>query len=151
MVFMHSLRYQWHNDDPIYDGLPVLQNLQLPHVRAEGYANLRCAWVLGCPEEIKPVKSGEKKREGDSRVQTENEYEKAFLELFPNATVPDVIGVSCCAQFAVTREKIRERPQADYERYRQWILDTTLSDAISGRILEYGWHSMSITCSPSRS
>jgi hypothetical protein len=27
---MHSDRYQWHNDDPDYNGLPVLQHFYIP-------------------------------------------------------------------------------------------------------------------------
>jgi hypothetical protein len=56
--------------------------------------------------------------------------------------VPRQVGVSCCAQFAATKEKIRERPRSEYKRYRQWIMDTELGDSISGRVLEYSWHSM---------
>jgi hypothetical protein len=46
------------------------------------------------------------------------------------------------AQFAATKEKICERKKNNYERYRQWIIDTQLGDSISGRIFEYSWHSM---------
>ena len=34
------------------------------------------------------------------------------------------------------------RPKSDYEDYRRWLLETRLPDDISGRILEYSWHSM---------
>jgi hypothetical protein len=50
------------------------------------------------------------------------------------------VGVSCCAQFAATREKIRERTKEQYEKYRDWIMETDLGDAISGRVFEYSWH-----------
>lgn len=67
-------------------------------------------------------------------------YKPAFEGLFPGVPVPEVIGASCCAQFAVTADKIRERPKSDYETYRHWLLETKLPDDISGRILEYSWH-----------
>ena len=55
MVFIHGERYQWHNEDPMYDGIPMLQNLRLEHVRDEGFVNLRCTTAsLGCPDEIIP-------------------------------------------------------------------------------------------------
>lgn len=56
--------------------------------------------------------------------------------------VPDVVGASCCAQFAVSRDKVLERPRSDYVRFRKWLIDTELDDAISGRVFEYSWHSM---------
>ena len=64
-----------------------------------------------------------------------------FRELFPDEDVPEAIGAHCSSQFAVSREQIQKRPKADYERYRQWILDTDLDDQISGRVIEYMWHS----------
>ena len=63
------------------------------------------------------------------------------MTLFPEKDVPREVGVSCCAQFAATREKIQERKRSEYQRYRQWLMDTELGDSISGRILEYSWHS----------
>ena len=44
---------------------------------------------------------------------------------------------------AATKESVLERPKHDYERYREWLLNTTLDDSISGRILEYSRHSES--------
>ncbi|KAH7132168.1 hypothetical protein B0J11DRAFT_219181 [Dendryphion nanum] len=137
ILFIHPNRYQWHNDDPDYDGLPMLRRFQIPHLEKEGYVNIRCAWSLGCPAEIKPLDE-----EGEHRaaVHAGGDYKKAFQILFPGEEVPKHVGVSCCAQFAATKEKIRRRPRADYVRYRKWLLETELGDSISGRILEYSWH-----------
>jgi hypothetical protein len=140
ILFIHPTRYQWHNDDPDYDGLPMLRHLQLPYLESEGYVNIRCAWSLGCPSEIKPLEE-----EGEHRqaVHAGGDYKKAFEHLFPGVEVPRFVGVSCCAQFAVTKEKVMERKKEDYVRYREWLLETPLDDSISGRILEYSWHSKS--------
>ncbi|MCJ1378664.1 hypothetical protein MMC17_001763 [Xylographa soralifera] len=123
-LFLHNARYQWHNDDPEYgippphpllpfahpankhapsptDGVPILQNLRLAHVHAEGYANLRCGWTLGCPAEIQPGRqSWAEAGAGDEAVpeRTEKYYTEAFRELFPGEAVPEVVGVGCCAQ-----------------------------------------------------
>lgn len=132
MVFMHSLRYQWHNDDPIYDGIPILQKLRVPHIKSRGYVNLRCVWVIGCPGEIHALSANTKG--------TEVFFAQAFRELFPDTPVPEAVGVSCCAQFAVSSSKILERPKADYEHYREWLRNTPLPDYDSGRIMEYVWH-----------
>ncbi|KAK1138801.1 hypothetical protein N8T08_001762 [Aspergillus melleus] len=135
MLFIHSLRYQWHNDDPYYDGVPMLRNFQLPYLQKQGYVNLRCAWVLGCPVEIHPLTDTHREN-----VHAGEYYKNGFMELFPGVDVPDEVGVSCCAQFGVTKWKILERPKSDYERFRKWLSETTLPDDLSGRIMEYSWH-----------
>lgn len=76
----------------------------------------------------------------DPAKTTEIAYPQAFSELFPTIPLPSTIGVACCAQFALTREKIRERRLSDYQRYRKWITETTLDDHVSGRVFEYSWH-----------
>ncbi|EED24547.1 conserved hypothetical protein [Talaromyces stipitatus ATCC 10500] len=135
MLFIHSQRYQWHNDDPYYDGVPMIKRFQLPYLEMIGYVNLRCAWVLGCPEEIHPMTDTDR-----DAVHAGPYFYNGFKELFPGVKVPDTVAVSCCAQFGVARWKIRERPKSDYERYRKWLLNTDLDDDMSGRIMEYSWH-----------
>jgi hypothetical protein len=140
ILFIHPNRYQWHNDDPDYDGLPMLRHFQLPYLEEQGYVNIRCAWSLGCPAEIKPLAEEGEHREA---VHAGGDYKKAFQALFPGKEVPKEVGVSCCAQFAATREKIRERKKEEYITYRDWIIDSPLADSISGRVFEYSWHSKS--------
>ena len=77
----------------------------------------------------------------DDRSQNEAAYSSVFRTLFPNATVPEVVGAHCSSQFAVSRERVQERPKSEYERIRDWLLETELVDQISGRVLEYSWHS----------
>ncbi|CAG8248306.1 unnamed protein product [Penicillium olsonii] len=135
MLFIHSQRYQWHNDDPYYDGIPPLQHFQVPYLQEQGYVNLRCVWTLGCPTEIHPLTDTHR-----SAVHAGEYYKTGFMELFPNTPVPEEVGVSCCAQFGVSRAKVLERPRLDYERYRAWLSNTPLPDDLSGRIMEYSWH-----------
>jgi len=116
----------------------MLRRFQIPYLERRGYINMRCAWTLGCPAEIEPLtQAGHHKAE----VHAGGDYKTAFEELFPSVKVPELVGVSCCAQFAVTKEKVRERPRSEYARYRRWLLETNLPDSISGRIMEYSWHS----------
>jgi phage gp36-like protein len=63
------------------------------------------------------------------------------MELFPSEELPEVIGTACCSQFAVSREKVRERGVEQYERARRFLMETSLGSEISGRIFEYAWHS----------
>lgn len=39
----------------------------------------------------------------------------------------------------VSRERIHSHPKAEYIRYREWLLNTKLSDTMSGRVMEYSW------------
>ncbi|CAI7600523.1 unnamed protein product [Penicillium glandicola] len=135
MLFIHSKRYQWHNDDPYYDGIPPLRNFQIPYLQEQGYVNLRCVWTLGCPTEIRPLTDTHR---GD--VHAGEYFKNGFMELFPGTPIPEEVGVSCCAQFGVSRAKVLERPRSDYERFRTWLADTALDDDLSGRIMEYSWH-----------
>ncbi|KAL1304387.1 hypothetical protein AAFC00_003387 [Neodothiora populina] len=137
-IFMHAERYQWHNDDPDYDGQRMLSRMNISHVRAQGYTSLRCAWNIGCPIEVRPENDLGTIHHPPKAGQI---YKPSFEELFPETDVPGIVGSPCCAQFAVSKEAIRSRPRSDYERYRQWILKTDQADELSGRFLEYAWHS----------
>ena len=143
ILFIHSQRYQWHNDDPYYDGVPMLRNFQVPYLQKQGYVNMRCAWSLGCPAEIRPYTDTHRED-----VHAGEYFKTGFMELFPGVGVPHEVGVSCCAQFGVTRSKVHERPKSDYERFRTWLSETPLKDELSGRIMEYSWHSMSWITDP---
>ncbi|KAI0487755.1 hypothetical protein F4859DRAFT_510323 [Xylaria cf. heliscus] len=139
VLFVHASRFAWHNDDPDYDALPTLRHFRLPHLRANGYVNLRCVWVIGCPGEIRPILDASQKPE-PGKVHAKHIYKEAFEQLLPEVPVPDIVAVSCCSQFGVTRETIRSRPLADYIRYRDWLLATPLDDALNGRVFEFAWH-----------
>ncbi|KAJ5786525.1 uncharacterized protein N7503_011737 [Penicillium pulvis] len=135
MLFIHSLRYQWHNDDPYYDGVPMLRNFQVPYLQKMGYVNLRCVWTLGCPVEIHPLTDTHR-----DDVHAGEYFRTGFSELFPGEPIPNEVGVSCCAQFGVTRDTVLAKPKSDYERFRVWLSNTSLGDDLSGRIMEYSWH-----------
>lgn len=119
----------------------MLRNFQLPYLQEQGYVNLRCVWTLGCPVEIRPLSDAHR-----DDVHAGEYFKNGFMELFPGTPVPEAVGVSCCAQFGVTRAKVLERPKKDYERYRRWLSETDLTDDLSGRIMEYSWHSMTLFC-----
>lgn len=138
MLFIHSQRFQWHNDDPYYDGVPMLRRLQTRYLQEKGYVNLRCSWILGCPAEIRPHTDSHRED-----VHAGEYFKTGFMQLFPDAEVPEEVGTSCCAQFGVTRWKIQQRPRSDYIRFRRWLAETDLPDELSGRIMEYSWHSKS--------
>lgn len=53
--------------------------------------------------------------------------------------MPRVLAQPCCSQFAVTATRIRAVPREKYIHFRNWILETALTDYMSGRIFEYFW------------
>ncbi|KAF6225593.1 hypothetical protein HO133_009593 [Letharia lupina] len=141
LVFLHSHRSgffsAWHTDTPLHDNVDALRSLQIPFVQKNGYVNLRCNWNPGCleahrhnahvtPEVWKDVFAGTSKEE------------KAPSNT--NGQAPTLVGAACCAQFAVSKDQVLARPLSDYERFREWIIDTEKSDAKSGRVLEFLWH-----------
>jgi Protein of unknown function (DUF3431) len=67
------------------------------------------------------------------------EFWKEFSEPYLG-TLPRELGFHPCAQFFVTRERIRQRPREFYVKSLEWLLHTPLECAISARVFEYLWH-----------
>ena len=135
VVFMHAHRWTHHNNPLLaYDAAEMVRRLQSDYVTREGYVNMRCSWSPGCPEWLhsdSPRESLEK--------QEESVLSKSWSELFPSNPIPSALGQACCAQFALSRERVLSIPLSRFIFYRDWIARTPLSDYISGRIWEYSW------------
>ncbi|KAK4869647.1 hypothetical protein LT330_006029 [Penicillium expansum] len=150
IVFLHAHRsgflMAWHVDAPLHDNVIAMRNLRLDFVQQNGYVNLRCNWNPGCK---------------DSHRSNTHVTEQIWLDIFDGTSTPPLntsssteqefagqkyllkpakIGAACCAQFALSRDQVRKRPLEDYIKFRQWIIDTELSDASSGRVMEFLWH-----------
>ena len=151
LAFIHSHRSgfssAWHTDTPLHDNVDALRSLRIPFVQKNGYVNLRCNWNPGCleahrhnahvtPEVWKDVFAGtSQESKKKDKVQGDEEEEEEEEEL-----APKLVGAACCAQFAVSRDRVLARPLGDYERFREWVVETEKSDAKSGRVLEFLWH-----------
>lgn len=134
-VFMHSHQFAWHNDNLFSgDAAQLLRRLNLNRVIREGYMNTRCGFGPGCPAWMHPGALEE-----DESKQEEIMLARAWGELFPDQEIPSVLAQPCCAQFALSRDRIRSIPRARFVFYRDWLLSTDLSDYITGRIWEYLW------------
>ncbi|ESZ92989.1 hypothetical protein SBOR_6610 [Sclerotinia borealis F-4128] len=134
-IFMHSHQLAWHNNELLdLDAAQMISRLSSERVIREGYMNLRCHWHPGCPDWMHPGIVEE-----DDNKQEQTIMARAWVELFPLEPVPNVLAQPCCAQFAVSKERIRTLPLARYIFYRNWLLKTELSDFISGRVWEYLW------------
>ena len=149
IAFLHAHRagflMAWHVDAPLHDNVLAMRSLQLDFVQQNGYVNLRCNWNPGC--------------KGKHRF-NKHVTEQIWWDVFDGTSTPPLnmsspteveypgvryakpveIGAACCAQFAVSRDQIRLRPREDYVKFRQWVMDTELSDASSGRVMEFMWH-----------
>lgn len=134
-IFMHAHRYAWHNNLVLEkDSSLMVRMLSPERVTREGYMNLRCHWEPGCPDHIRP--GAEDK---DEHKQEEAILAESWKELFPGDPIPTILAQPCCAQFAVSRERIRAIPKSRFIALRDWVLRTPLSDFLSGRIFEYTW------------
>jgi hypothetical protein len=139
VLFFHPHRYTWHNNILLdLDSKKTIERLSDARVARDGYVNARCHLDPGCPDWLHPDRPP---AEWDLIHKNEERFftPHVWRELHPDAPVPHAISQPCCAQFAVSGERIRSHPRSDYLRYRDWLLNTELEDGNSGRIMEYTW------------
>ncbi|KAK5051886.1 hypothetical protein LTR84_002689 [Exophiala bonariae] len=164
VVFVHSHRdgffRAWHVDTALHSNVDSIRHLRVDHVLKTGYVNLRCNRNPGCMKLEKrnshvtgqvwkeifantstPAFSSDP--EGPAAVSSfhESRYEYPSMDA-ADSLESDFIDIKspCCAQFAVSAKQIYQRPLNDYLNIRQWLLDTTLDNAHSGRVMEFLWH-----------
>lgn len=134
-LFMHNHRFAWHNAELFRsDAAEMIKRLSPERVQREGYVNMRCNWGPGCPDWMHPGETTE-----DNNKLEEVQLAKAWAELFPLDRIPEVLAQPCCAQFALSRQRIQAIPLGTFVFYRDWLLHTPYQDFISGRIWEYMW------------
>ncbi|KAJ4346565.1 uncharacterized protein N0V89_010496 [Didymosphaeria variabile] len=139
-VFMHAHHHAWHNNLLLMqDALGMLKRLNHDRVARLGYMNVRCHHEPGCPDWIHLDRPG-----GDFdffRKPEEIYWRKSIWEeIHPGAAIPASLSGVCCAQFALSRDRIREVPIERLLHYRKWLLNTGMDDTYSGRVFEYIWH-----------
>lgn len=143
VLFFHPHRHAWHNNILLdIDTAKTIRLLSSPHVVRQGYFNTRCHLDPGCPNWLhvdRPRWQWDLYHKPEEPVLTS----RVFHELHGSPdfvpAIPPHISQPCCAQFAVSGERIRGRSRDFYIRYRDWILSTDLDDKTSGRLLEYSW------------
>lgn len=141
LAFIHShdsgFLSAWHTDTPLHSNIDALDSLQLHFVQRNGYVNLRCNWNPGC------LPAHRHNHHVTPEVWDDilgNLSVSQFSQKGNGSFVPQQVGTTCCAQFAVSRERVLERPREDYEGLRRWVVQTGKSDAKSGRVMEFLWH-----------
>lgn len=146
-AFIHYHEHAWHNDDPLSSNsnAVALQHLQTDTVQRQGFVNLRCVTAHACPDMIRTDRSP-LDADYDAPEHLVEKFVPAAWEqlriLGDDIPVPATIASACCAQFAVSREQVRKRSKAYYERIRDWVVTTEENDWVSGRVMEYMWHMM---------
>jgi hypothetical protein len=139
MIFTHAHKVTWHNNFILnLDTAEHIKRLRDDRVTRQGYMNLRCHLDPGCPNWIHLDRA---EIDFDMIIKPEERAFSAelFSELFPGHRPPPVLSQPCCAQFAVSSERVRDNPKVLYEHLRDWLLATPLEDTDSGRIFEYTW------------
>ncbi|KAH3919837.1 hypothetical protein HBI56_031690 [Parastagonospora nodorum] len=139
-LFMHAHRYAWHNNMLMgQDAATMIKRLNHERVARLGYMNVRCHHDPGCPDWIHLDRPG---IDFDFYHKPEEIYwrREIWEEIHPGAPIPPSISGTCCAQFAVSRQRIREVPIERFKHYRKWLLTTGMDDQFSGRVFEYIWH-----------
>ncbi|KAL4804655.1 hypothetical protein BDV18DRAFT_26620 [Aspergillus unguis] len=170
-VFVHGSRYAWHNDAPDYDNAYLLSLLDVDAALAPaGYHNLRCDWSVSmCLPSSPPQGSLQMKFQSavdpfDARAKSDAALPGALAAIFGDGQSEGVLAPSrheavrsqCCAQFVVSRERIRGHSKEEYVALRQWLLDgaevvgnsramqrvgfAPKDDKVAGRIISYIWH-----------
>ena len=129
-LFMHSHRFAPHNDPMLdNDAVEIIQRLSSEHVIREGYVNLNCRTYGPCHHNLQL-----------SRDPWEDSLLDLYGRLFPDRPSPWELSQHCCAQFAVSRERILATSHSQWVSYREWLLQTRLDNHDSGRVWEYLWH-----------
>ncbi|PNS15284.1 hypothetical protein CAC42_8285 [Sphaceloma murrayae] len=135
-IFVHPDRWAWHNNELMDNDLAgMIRYLKPETVVRDGYMNLRCHWVPGCPDWLFLHQDTAENIQKNERKQ----ISERWSELFPLDEMPQVLSQPCCAQFAVSRDRILAIPKQRYVYLRTWILRTPLQDYHSGRVFEYLW------------
>lgn len=69
----------------------------------------------------------------------QKEMQEAFRANFNLYDIPEILATPCCSQIAVTKEKILTVSREQYKHHIDWLINTKLPDAISGRTWEHMW------------
>ncbi|KAJ5908985.1 hypothetical protein N7495_001667 [Penicillium taxi] len=139
-IFIHAYPEQWHNDILGPYTHNTLKHIRFEAVDVHGYVNLRCELNPGCPTSIFPLSPSQADIDAhDIRASFSDAYQEIFS--VPIDKVPVELGNVCCAQFAVSRKRILERPREDYMRMLEWAATTKMTDDFGvGWVMEKLWH-----------
>ncbi|KAK0121930.1 hypothetical protein ONS95_010205 [Cadophora gregata] len=136
-ILIHSQQRSWHIEQLLDQSMSFsLNHLDLREVQRRGFLNLRVTWGIGCSS---GSMNTTRVNEESSTSPEQKEMQEAFRANFNVYNVPEILATPCCSQIAVTKERIRSVPREQYQHHIKWLLDSNLSDSISGRTWEHMW------------
>ena len=121
MVFLHHHRHGWHSLDMV----PILHSL---NYEAYEFASLNGVWNRGFPPSDF----------GALRAFWESAGMDSYLG--PAPTDNNAVEFMCCAQFIVTRQRVRANPKEMYAQLYNWLRDSTAKNSDTSRWMEFVWH-----------
>lgn len=140
MFFHHHHEQAWHQSFPSpYE----LTRLKPDTVVKQGYVSPRC--LPGCENVIEF--SGDVAPMADLATAARDVQLASLLREFyrdektgERLPLPKKIAAPCCAQFAVSKQKVRERGLDTWKKLREWLIETDVQGDHAGRLLEWTWH-----------
>ncbi|KAJ5969607.1 hypothetical protein N7501_005855, partial [Penicillium viridicatum] len=151
-IFIHGKEEHWHNDVGGPKTFNQLPSLRFEAVSRKGFVNLRCLTIPGCPDSLHPSIIQQTDIDNQNLV---NNFPQIWSEIFgvDPSTAPLQLGHHCCGQFAVTKERIQQRPLNEYDRILQWVAKAEWSDSYGiGWLMEKLWHVIfgmpAVNCGP---
>lgn len=124
VAFIHGHERAWHQRQ-----FDFLREIEKASASPCGYVSLNKVWVDD--------------RNLDNKVMQHlhaiwDELFKPFLKRDP----PPKLLHDCCAQFVVTRDTILRHPQAAYQKWLQYLLNSNEDavEGLTGYVFEYVWH-----------
>lgn len=143
IFFHHGHPSAWHQKLSSAD---EVARLRAPYVLKAGYASARC--LPGC-ENVVPLEGGEPATSMAALpLLSRRDHLVTLLEKFLEparfpaleGAVPEQIAAPCCAQFAVSRERVLRRDRDWWVQLREWLIEAPLPSMNSGRLMEHLWH-----------
>lgn len=143
IFFHHGHPRAWHQKLTSAD---EVARLRAGYVLKAGYASARC--LPGC-ENVVSLEGGEPAPSMDALpLMSRRDHLFTLLEKFLEparfpeleGTVPENLAAPCCAQFAVSRERVLRREREWWVKLREWLIEAPLPSINSGRLMEHLWH-----------
>ncbi|KAL1870760.1 hypothetical protein Daus18300_005080 [Diaporthe australafricana] len=141
IFFHHGHPRAWHQKLSSAD---EVARLRPEYVLKAGFASARC--LDGC-ENVVALHGAEPAPWAAFPKLSRKEHLVTLLDAFleparfeAERAVPAQIAAPCCAQFAVSRERVLRRSREWWVKLREWLMDSPLPSMNSGRLMEHLWH-----------
>lgn len=154
-AFIHAHRAAWHHRDMVHTlryvhEAPRWGYMRLNDATEAGGSHLDPTWAADdVSMQSQPMDCYSESAQGlnaENRRLTYADISRVWRRVFEEhlGPLPEVIHHDCCAQFAVTREVILNRPKAFYTKCYNWLMGDAngLPSERSARVFEQMWHTI---------